>query len=213
MREISWVARDAWHERSELRRDRLAKHDAAGAVRQAHGCGVSARPVAGIDRRAILGRQIGRVVNILHSDRQTAQRQRAQPRPFGGFSRAIDIECNKGADFRLARRNRFGAQFHNLARLNFAGVQAPDEMEYGKHHLPSMRATRRCVTPRTTGKAISPIIAATGQPIQKADNQQRAKSARKPILKKVTTALTMKTMSPVARMGKINFALPSMIRP
>src|SRR5580698_59130 len=213
VREISWIARGGGHERSELSRRRLAEHYAAGAACQTYGGSVSARPVAGIDRRTILGRQIGRVVNILRTDRQTAQLRRTQPRLVGSFSRSLDIERNKSADFRFAGCDSFGTQFDNCARFSFAGVQAPDKIEYREHHLPSMRATRRLVTRRTRGKAISPMIAATGQPMPKADNQRGTKSARKPILAKVTTALTKKTMSAVATTGKMNLALPSIVHP
>ena len=134
-------------------------------------------------------------------------------RVFRGSPRRLDIKRNEGGEFRFASGNRFGAQVDNCARVSFDGIQAPDEIEYGKHHLPSIKATRRWVTRRTTGKAISPMTTATGQPIPKADNQRRTKSARKPILLKVTTALTQKTMSAVARTGKMNLAFPSMIHP
>ena len=55
-------------------------------------------------------------------------------------------------------------------------------------------------------------MAATGQPTMNADSQRGTKSARKPILKKVTTALTMNTMMAVITIGKTILALPSMIR-
>src|ERR1700756_3377065 len=48
--------------------------------------------------------------------------------------------------------------------------------------------------------------------MKNADSQRTMKSARSPILLKVTTQLTTKTTIPVAKIGKINLALPS-IRP
>ena len=45
------------------------------------------------------------------------------------------------------------------------------------------------------------------------NGQRGTKSARSPILLKVTTQLTTNTMMPVARMGKMNFALPSIMIP
>ena len=40
----------------------------------------------------------------------------------------------KRADVRFAGGNCFGAQFDHGTRFNFAGVDAPDEIEHGKHH-------------------------------------------------------------------------------
>src|SRR6516164_10270269 len=49
--------------------------------------------------------------------------------------------------------------------------------------------------------------------MKKAESQRRAKSARNPILLKVTTQLTTKTMTPVAKMRKIKLTLPSITAP
>src|SRR5580704_5326121 len=66
-------------------------------------------------------------------------------------------------------------------------------------------------TRRRGGKKISAVTAPTGHPTTNAESQRLTKSARKPIFVNVTTLLTMKITKPVARTGKINLALPSMI--
>ena len=50
------------------------------------------------------------------------------------------------------------------------------------------------------------VTAATGQPVMKALSQRGTKSMRKPILAKVTTALTTNTMMPVMSTGNMNLA-------
>src|SRR5262249_49631099 len=67
----------------------------------------------------------------------------------------------------------------------------------------------RSVTARANGIVTNAVTAATGQPTRKAESQRGTKSARRPMLKKVTTALTMNTMMAVITTGKMNLALPS----
>jgi hypothetical protein len=50
------------------------------------------------------------------------------------------------------------------------------------------------------------VTDATGQPMKNADSQRPTKSARSPILLKVTTQLTTKTMMPVAGKDKPGLA-------
>jgi hypothetical protein len=178
-----------------------------------HRGGVGRGPMIGIDRRAVLRRQVGRVENVLKPDWQPMKRQRRQTWIIGRAAGAGEVERGKRADVFFLGGNRLGAQLDGASRGKFASVQAPGEIECGQHQARSIMATIPMVARRTYGKAISPVTDATGQPMKNAESQRGTKSARSPILLKVTTQLTTKTMMPVARMGKMNLALPSMMSP
>src|SRR5262249_724621 len=104
------------------------------------------------------------------------------------------------------------AEIDDVGRAELAGLDAAREIEGVQHHaFPSTSPTMRSVTMRANGSAKNAVTAATGQPTTKAESQRATKSARKPMLKKVTTALTMNTMMAVMTIGKMNLALPSIV--
>ena len=53
---------------------------------------------------------------------------------FGGAARSVEIEADEGADRRLARGDRLGAQFDDGARREFAGFDTAGKIERGQHH-------------------------------------------------------------------------------
>ncbi len=57
----------------ELRRHRLAHDERAGASGKSHTASVPGRPVAAVDGRAVFGRLIGRIDDVLDPDRHTVQ--------------------------------------------------------------------------------------------------------------------------------------------
>src|SRR5262249_35203749 len=124
---------------------------------------------------------------------------------------ARQIERREGADRGLAHRDHLGAAIDHGGGCEIAGLEPAREIERREHHaFPSIRPTTRRVTLRANGIATKAVTLATGQPTRKAESQRGTKSTRRPMLKKVTTALTMKTMIAVITTGKMNFALPSM---
>ncbi len=171
-------------QKSEFGRHRLAEHEPAGAPHQRDQRGVLARPVALVDRRAELGREVGGVENIFHADRQSAQRQGREARHLRLAPCARQIERHESADLGLAGVDRLGAQIDDSGRRERARLDAAREIECGQHQAaPSIRPTMRWVTLRANGMAKNAVTAATGQPTRKAESQRRTKSARKPILK------------------------------
>src|SRR3954467_7818720 len=100
-RRIEWMTRLPRHEGGELRRDRLAEDRAAGTPGESHHGGVAARPVAGIDWRAVGARHVVRVEDVLHADRHAAQRRRRIVRR-GKVTRKV----GPGFDRRLPRAPR-----------------------------------------------------------------------------------------------------------
>ena len=103
---IARIAGPAGSHASEFGGHGLAEHDAAGAAHQHHHRGVGLRPVAGIDRRAVGGRQVGGVEDVLDADRQSGERQARESGPLGAAPRALEVERREGADLGLARRDR-----------------------------------------------------------------------------------------------------------
>src|SRR5438876_902865 len=61
-------------EAGELGRDRLAEHDCAGGAGERDAGGVRRRAMALVDRRAIAGRYVGGVDQVLDCDRDAVQR-------------------------------------------------------------------------------------------------------------------------------------------
>jgi hypothetical protein len=84
------------------------------------------------------------------------------------------------------------------------------ENEGLSHHVsPSIRPTMRRVAACANGSATTAVTAATCHPSRKAESQRGTKS-RKSMLKKVMNALTMNTTIAAIKIGKMNFALPSL---
>ena len=87
--------------------DRLAEDDRAGRPRQRDAGRVGGRAVALVDRRAVAGRHIDGVDQILDRDRNAVQRpagRRCIAVPGRG-KRRLAVEMMPGADHRLARRD------------------------------------------------------------------------------------------------------------
>jgi hypothetical protein len=164
-REIVRIAGFRRLQKRELGRHRLAEHDAAGATRDRHQRCVRARPIAGIDRRAELGREVGGVENILHADRQPAQRLRREAGRLRLTLRARDVERHEGADVAFACGDRLGAEIDHGGRTEVARVDPAGEVERGQHQaVPSIRPTMRDVTARANGSAMNAVTDATGHP-------------------------------------------------
>ena len=70
--------------------------------------------MAGIDGRAVFGRHVGGVENILERDRQPAQRLVLEARRLRGLPRGFGVERDKGADFALALGDGVGAEIDRL---------------------------------------------------------------------------------------------------
>ena len=82
-----------------------------------------------MDRRAVAGRKVGGVENVLDADRQAAQRQSQELRRIGGAARRLDVERRESADLRLARRNGFGAEIDHRTWGELAGFDPAREVE------------------------------------------------------------------------------------
>jgi len=98
---------------------------------------IRGRPMVLVDGRAVFGRKIGGVENILDADGEAAQRRFRQhgARAFGQAARAVDVERRERADLALACCNRRGAQIDcgsggQLARLD-AGREIERETSRG----------------------------------------------------------------------------------
>jgi len=70
MGDVVRIARRRRHQRRELGGHSLADDDAAGLAGQNDGAGVGGRSMPGIDRRAVLRRQVGSIEYVLKADRQ-----------------------------------------------------------------------------------------------------------------------------------------------
>lgn len=118
-------------EKSQRRRHHLAEKKTAGAINHRNQRGVGARPMPGMDRRAVGGRQIGRIEQILDADRKPAQwrfrqRLRSLPRPL---ARPFHVKFGEGAEGRFMRRDRLGTQIDEPGRGEFARFDAAGEVE------------------------------------------------------------------------------------
>ena len=142
----SRIAGHRRHHGGEFRGHGLADDDAAGAARQRHRRRIGARLKAGVNRRAVLGREIGGIENILEPDRQAAQRRCGELRVFRRAARRNEIEHDEGADLLLARGDRLGAQIERPR----AGVSSPASMRRARSRAESIRVRfrsgRRCLT-------------------------------------------------------------------
>ena len=124
MRGIARIASRGRMQVGELRRRRLAENHAARAPQQRHRRRVGARPVAAIDRRAVSGRHVRGVDDVLDSHRYAVQRplrrlpvERARLR-----QRHIRIDMYPGSQLAVARRDAFEACRHQLLGSQPAGV-------------------------------------------------------------------------------------------
>jgi len=109
--EIARIARRGRIEKGQRGGHRLADDDAAGAADHRYQRGVGYWPVAGIDRRAVRGQQIGGVKQFLYADRQSPQRRHAQIAggPLGALARPLEVEHGEGADLAFATRDCLSA--------------------------------------------------------------------------------------------------------
>ena len=128
--------------------DGLAEHQASRAPHHGDQRSIRARPVAGVERRTVLGREVGGVEDVLDADRQSAQRQGFEGSRvcFSLLLGGIDIECGESADLGFACCNRLGAQLDHVGWRQFAAVDAADEIEHRQHQrVPSrlLTAARR----------------------------------------------------------------------
>src|SRR3954468_9207386 len=124
----------------ELSRGGLAEDQAAGLLEERDARGVGLRAVAAVDRRAVLGRQVRRVDDVLDADRHAVQARTGghagegaglrenlialdeRPGPHLGFARGDALETGGGA------RPGGGVGFHALrtiADLRSLSVGAP----------------------------------------------------------------------------------------
>src|SRR5688500_4972512 len=74
MREVVRVARLRGDESRKLARDRLPQNDAARCTSEGNERRICARPMAAIDRGAVLRRKVEGVEDVLHADGKPAQR-------------------------------------------------------------------------------------------------------------------------------------------
>jgi hypothetical protein len=110
---IARVRRLAGGERSELGRDGLAENDCPGRAGERYARSVRRRPVAAIDRRAVGGRDVDRVDQILNGDRDAVERSllRLGITPPRSGECPLAIDKLPGADHRLARRDTVETEF------------------------------------------------------------------------------------------------------
>ena len=136
MRRVSRIAGAGRHHPGKFGGHRLAEDQAAGAPHHRHRGGIGARPMAGVDGRAILRRQVGGIEDVLDPDRKTAQRRANKPRVFRGTGRRLEVKRYERADLGLVGRDRLGAEFDDSTRGEFAGFDAAGQVERGKHQTP-----------------------------------------------------------------------------
>ena len=142
----------------------LPEHDAAGPPNHRHHRGVRLRPVAGIDRRAVGGRKLGGVEDVLDADGKPAQRQRRSSGSLGAPPRRLEVERGEGADLRFARGNGLRAEIEHGARRELAGLDPASKIERGKHQCrPSSTAMIRSVSRCAGGMTRNAVKAAIGQ--------------------------------------------------
>ena len=127
--------------------------------------GIGFRAMAGIDRRAVFGREIDGVENVLDADRQPAQRHlRASPGAAAARRAAARSSATKAPISPRARRSPAAQSSTTAARREFAGLDPAGEIERGQHQRrPSIRWTIRSVRRRRGGMTKKPVSAATGQ--------------------------------------------------
>ena len=119
----------------ELGGDRLAQQDRAGGARQAHGAGVETRPAAGIDRRAVAGRHVGGIEDVLDAERHALQ----QPGCRASLERAA---ASAASPSRWAQARTTGSRSRMRSRqlcTTASAVRVPSSISPAK-----LVADRRC---------------------------------------------------------------------
>ena len=125
-RRVVRVARLARREDGELRRHRLADDDRARLAQAVHHRRVLARPAPLVEDRAVLGRQVARVDDVLQADRhavQGAERAAGAAIAVGGLRLVHDIgrvEMLEGLHLGLALGDAREARLGDLHRLHRA---------------------------------------------------------------------------------------------
>ena len=145
----------------EFGRHRLAEDDPAGGADQRDAGGIGKGPVAAVDRRAVLGRHVDRVDDVLDPDRNPGQ----QARSPGAVDRArlgqrlLRVEPHPGLDLgagtgpleAIADQGLGGQRAGGKARRRLAGGQA-----LGAAHGRSPRSSRRSTqSPTSSSRASS----------------------------------------------------------
>ena len=104
MRDVVRIGGGARRHAGEFAGDGLAQDHRAGRARERDAGGVGRRPVAAIDRRAHLGRQVGGVDDVLDADRHAVQRpaRRAAVELARLRERQFRIDAGPGVDVVLA---------------------------------------------------------------------------------------------------------------
>jgi hypothetical protein len=85
--------------------------------------------MSGVDRRAVLGREIDRVEDVLDADGKPAKRRSGKARALRGLARPLDVECGKRADLRLALGDRALASLDDRRGRELSGRDAACEIE------------------------------------------------------------------------------------
>jgi hypothetical protein len=99
-----------------------------------------------------LRRKVGGIENVLERDRQAAQRQGRKLRRVGGAARRVEIECNESGNILFARGDGLGAKLDGGAWREFAGFDAADEIERGKHQSPFVPFADFAMWPETRNR-------------------------------------------------------------
>jgi hypothetical protein len=120
------VAGFAGIEMGELGGHGFAEQRAAVSADQRHQRGIGLGAVSEINRRAVFGRHVGGVENVLQPDRQAAQRLVLDAGRLRRRARAGQIERDERRDLALALGDGVGAEIERsrggeLARLDGAG--------------------------------------------------------------------------------------------
>src|SRR5262252_9645642 len=150
MRNVVRIARTGRLQTGKLCSDGLAEDHAAGAANERHHGGVCFWTVSGVNRRAVLGWEIGGVVYVLDAYGKPAQRQGRQP--ISALARRLNVERHERADLGLALCDHIGTMVNDRARGERASLDLPDQLERGQHHdFPSSRAMMRSVRRRAPG--------------------------------------------------------------
>ena len=145
--------------------DGLAEWNSADAPDHRHQRSVSLGPVDGIDFRAVFGRHVAGVENVLQRDRQTAQWFVLEPFRERRLARAVEVERDEGSDLALALGDGFGAKFQRLRGCEFAGFKPAGKVDRREHQtVPPISMRMRLVMRRAVGMKKKPVIAAIGQP-------------------------------------------------
>ncbi len=129
--EIVRVAGRAGMAVGEFGGDGLAEQHAARSARQGGGTGGEAGPAAGIDRRAVAGRHVGGIEDVLDPERY-ALHQRAAVGPARRGERLVGGDVDPGAHHRLAVADSLEAALDNGLGGEAARLDAADDLGGGQ---------------------------------------------------------------------------------